>query len=211
MLLSKMMSNPCGFSGKCWPKKHTKILKNEKTSRVCTNKSCMLLGCERSSPKIIKLNKVAHGIPVFFSEGNEDTKTENKLSNNKAAWCLKLWNMQRPASPAVFYWNVQNLRSLILLNLWVTGCCFLRGENVICCHLNVWMCVSGYCVQEGDQIFRNGGSSQTCVCKPSILWNPGKCCGIQWFYTHLDTQKTETILITQMSTMYFSHKRYLSI
>lgn len=147
-----------------------------------------------------------------------DIKTENKLSNNKAAWCLKLWNMQHPASPAVFYWNVHNLRSLILLNLWVTGCCFLRGENVICCHLNVWMCVSDYCVQEGDQIFRNGGSSQTCVCKPSILWNPGKCCGIQWFSTtlrhtkdrnHINHIDVDHVLFTQTLFVHLDVKETL--
>lgn len=65
MVLSKMMSNPCGFSGKCCPKKHTKIFENEK-SRVCTNKSCMLLGCECSSPKIIKLNKIKLRMEFLF-------------------------------------------------------------------------------------------------------------------------------------------------
>lgn len=73
------------------------------------------------------------------------------------------------------------------------------------------MCASGYCAQEEDQIFRNEGSSQSCVYKPSILWNPGKCCGIQWFYTHLDTQKTESILITDVDHVLFTLFVYLYV
>lgn len=67
------------------------------------------------------------------------------------------------------------------------------------------MCVSGYCVQEEDQIFRNGGSSQACVCVCVYAVHSVEPWEMLWYSVMLHTlrQKTEIILITDESPCTF--------
>lgn len=180
---------------------------NEKMSSVCPNKSyCMILVCCYVVARVLwvsakkkkkldwyigmwnvpKNKKTSKQIPVmlwklhmevmcFFFRGNESIKTKKQAVQQQSS----MMSLISKHAASCVSCCVQNSCSLILLTLWVTRCFFLRSENVIRCHLDVWTCVSGYCVEEEDQIFRKGGSSQTCVCTQSIFWNPGKCLSIQ--------------------------------